>query len=170
MFEEAIMTSRQLGSQANEVEALLTSGTLTYWRGDYEEAIALYEEAIGISEKIGDRYQNLWGDIEQASAMFQVSIRDMQKAALMIALVFAVEGLASLYANQNQPERAIYLFAWADAMRNKIGDQRPPVEQNSIDRDLVVIHSRLDDEEFASLVAKGSAMTVEQAIALALDN
>ena len=61
------------------------------------------------------------------------------------------------------------LFAWADAMREKIGDHRPPVEQDSVERDLAVIHSQLDDAEFAKLSAEGRAMTTEQAIALALE-
>ena len=54
-------------------------------------------------------------------------------------------------------------------MREKIGDHRPPVEQNSVERDLTVIHSQLDDAEFAKLSGVGHAMTTEQAIALALE-
>ena len=181
MLEEAIMTSRKLGNQYNEVEALLTTGTLTYWRGDYERAIAVYEEAIGISEKIGDQYQNLWGrvhsayavlrqgDIQKARALFADNIQNTQKANLTIALVYTIEGLASLYVSQNQPEHAAQLFAWTDAMRNNIGDHRPPIEQASVERDLSVIHSKLNDAEFANLSAQGRTMTVEHAIALALE-
>jgi hypothetical protein len=87
---------------------------------------------------------------------------------MIIALVFAIEGLASLHVTQNKPERAIQLFAWTDAMRDKMGDRRPPVEQNSVERDLAVIRSKLSDETFTSLYAEGQAMTTEQAINLAL--
>ncbi|HXD09894.1 MAG TPA: AAA family ATPase, partial [Anaerolineales bacterium] len=181
MLDEAIMTSRQLGSQASEVEALLAYGTLAYWRGDYEGAMAFYEEAIGMSEKIGDRFQNLWGrvhkayvvlrqgDIQKARALFKDNIKIISEASLTIPLVYAIEGLASLHVNQNQPERAARLFAWTDAMREKIGDHRPPVEQASVEKDLAVIHSKLNDDEFAKLSAEGRTMTVEQAIALALE-
>jgi len=181
MLDEAIMTSRQLGSQASEVEALLAYGTLAYWRGDYEGAMAFYEEAIGMSEKIGDRFQNLWGrvhkayvvlrqgDIQKARALFKDNIKTISEASLIIPLVYAIEGLASLHVNQNQPERAAQLFAWADAMREKIGDPRPPVEQASIEKDLAAVHSKLDDAEFTRLTAEGRTMTMEQAIALALE-
>ena len=54
-------------------------------------------------------------------------------------------------------------------MREKIGDHRPPVEQASVERDLAVIHSKMDDAEFARLTAEGRTMTVEQTIALALE-
>ncbi len=87
----------------------------------------------------------------------------------MIALIFAVEGMASLNVNKNQPARATRLFAWADAMREKIGDNHPPVEQASVDKDLAVIQSQLDDDEFEKLYANGRTMTEEQAIALALE-
>ena len=40
------------------------------------------------------------GDIQQAREMFEDSIQSTQKANLMIAMVYAVEGLASLHVNQ----------------------------------------------------------------------
>ncbi len=86
----------------------------------------------------------------------------------MIALIYAMEGLASLNVNQEQPERAAQLFAWADTMREKISNPRPPVEQDSVERDLAVIRSKLNDADFAKLSTEGRAMTTEQAIALAL--
>ncbi len=85
-----------------------------------------------------------------------------------MAVVFAVEGMAAVNVNQGQPERAAQLFAWADAMREKIGDTRPSVEKASVEKDLAVIHSKMDDIEFTRLSAEGRSMTVEQAIALAL--
>jgi predicted ATPase/class 3 adenylate cyclase len=180
-LEEAISISRQLGDQSSEEEPLMLFGILAYWQGDYGQANAYFEEAILMSEKIGDHFEDLWahvhmayavlrqGDIQRAREMFEDSIRATQKADMMIGMVYAIEGLASLNVNQEQPERAARLFAWADAMREKMGDHRPPVEQASVERDLAVIHSKLDDTEFTRLSAEGLTMTVEQAIALALE-
>jgi predicted ATPase len=180
-LEEVLSLSRQLGDQPREEEALITYGTLSYWQGDYQRAIAFYEEGILLGEKIGYFYQNLWahvymayallrqGELQRARQLFEDGIRGMQKADLVIGLVFAGEGLASLYVNQGQAERAAQLFAWADAMRTKIGDPRPPVEQASVERDLEVIHSRLNDSDFASLSTEAQSLTVEEAVALALE-
>jgi len=55
-------------------------------------------------------------------------------------------------------------------MRERIGDHRPPVEQDSVERDLAVIHSTLNDDVFLKLSTEGRALTTEQAIALALEN
>jgi len=180
-LEEVLSLSRQLGDQVREDEALITFGTLAYWQGDYQRAIAFYEEGIMLGEKIGYHYQNLWaqiymayavlrqGDIHKAHLLFANGIHDMQKANLLIGLVFAMEGLASLHVKQGQIQRAIPLFAWANTMREKIGDPRPPVEQASVERDLAIILSKIDKSEFANFSADGLTMTVEQAIALALE-
>jgi hypothetical protein len=110
------------------------------------------------------------GDIQQACKMFTESLQNTQKAGgSMGALVFAIEGLASLYVNQYQPEHATRLFAWADTMREKRDEHRPPFEQNSVEKDLAVLHSKLKDAEFTKFWAEGEAMTVDQAVALALE-
>jgi hypothetical protein len=72
--------------------------------------------------------------------------------------------------SQNQPEHAARLFAWTDIMRDKIDDHRPPVERVSVERDLAVIRSQLNDTEFANLSTEGSALTLEQAIALVTED
>jgi tetratricopeptide (TPR) repeat protein len=180
-LKEALSICRQIGNHTHEGEALQVYGTLAFWQGDYQQATAYYQESLMLSEKTGNIFQNLWshifmayaiflqGDIQKACEMFEVSIQRTYKAGLTIALVFAIEGLASLYVNQKQLERAVRLFAWADAMREKIGDQRPPVEQKSVERDMAVIRSKLSDSEFENLSTNGRTMSVEQAVALALE-
>ena len=180
-LEEALSISRQLNDRSAEAYSLSTYGNLAYWQGDYPQAIAYHEEAIKLNEKIGDHYQNLWAnvnlayavlrqsDIQTARVLFADSIQNTQKASLTIASVYAIEGLASLYVNQEQPERAAQLFAWADTMREKMGDPRPPIEQASVERDLEVIRSKLNEADFVRLSTEGRKMPIEQAIPLALE-
>jgi len=163
--------------------------TLTYlsklgmYEGNYVEARAYCDEVRAMSEKVGMTmgWQYLWslansgyialqeGNLVQAKEMFHLSIQQFQKANNVIGVVYAIEGLASLHVNKNQPELATQLFAWADTMREKINDRRPPVEQASVEKDLAVIYSKLDDVEFANLSVEGRTLTLEQAIALALE-
>jgi hypothetical protein len=108
------------------------------------------------------------GEVPQARQLFKEGIQSTQKAGLTIASVFAVEGLASLNANYGGPARAAQLFAWADAMREKMGDRRPSIEQAAVERDLEVIHSQLNDSEFARFSTDGQMLTFEEGVALAL--
>jgi tetratricopeptide (TPR) repeat protein len=175
-LEEARGLYRQLGDQGGEASVLEYHGTLAFWTGDYQQAFSYYEQSIVLNEEIGD-YNNDWarvnmaytrlrqGSIAKAIDIFELCIRHFQKANTLIGLVYTLEGYASLYVNQDQPERAAQLFAWADGVREKIDDRRPPLEQASVDKDLEVIHSRVNDAEFAKLSAEGRGMTTEQAIA-----
>jgi predicted ATPase/DNA-binding XRE family transcriptional regulator len=179
--EEALSISRQLGDQTNEAYILSLSAALAYWQGNYQQAKSYYHEVLLLTEKTGDNFLKLWihvhigyaflhqGNIQQARALFVDSIHNTHTVGLAGILVFAVEGMASLYVDQNQFKRATQLFAWTDAMREELGDHRPLVEQRSVERDLAIIHSKLDDAEFAKFSEEGRLMTKEQVITLALD-
>jgi len=170
---------RQLGDQGGEASVLEYQGTLAFWTGDYQQAFSYYEQSIMLNEEIGDN-NNDWarvnmaytrlrqGRITKAIDLFELCIQHFQKGNTLIGVVYTLEGLASLYVNQDQPERAAQIFAWADGIREKIDDRRPPLEQASVDKDLKVIHSRVNNAEFAKLSAEGRGMTTEQAIAFAL--
>jgi tetratricopeptide (TPR) repeat protein len=180
-LDEVLAIARQIGDQVREDEALITYGMLAYWQGDYQQAIEYYEQGIKLGEEIGYHYQILWanvymgyallrqGQLHKARTRFEAGIRGMQKADLVIGMVFAVEGLASLHVNQGQTEHAARLFAWADMMRANMGDPRPPVEQASVERDLEVIRSHLTDSALARLTGEGQKLTVEEAVVLALE-
>jgi predicted ATPase/class 3 adenylate cyclase len=179
-LEEARSIARQIGDRGSEAGILNSFGAIASWQGDYQQATAYYETAIQLCEEIGNHYVNLWAhvftayaslrqrDIQRARQLFEDCIRRSQKTEQTIVLVFAVEGLASLNVNQNEPERAARLFAWADAMREKIGDSRPPIEQASVDRDIAVIRSQLDENTFENAGETGRLLTQEQAIEDAL--
>jgi predicted ATPase/class 3 adenylate cyclase len=150
--------------------------------GNLTNARAYCEEVCAMGKKVGMTmtWQYLYslanlgyvvlrqGDIVLAKETLRLSIQQFQKANNLIGVVYDIEGLASLHVNQNQPQRAAQLLAWANAMREKIGDHRPPVEQASVERDLEVIRATLSDSDFARLTAEGQKLTVEEAMALAL--
>ena len=80
-----------------------------------------------------------------------------------------MEGLASLAVQQGRPARVVRLFAWADVTREALEDTRPPVEQADVDRDLAAIHAQLDDATFEAEQEAGRKMTIDEAIAYALE-
>ncbi|HSJ88112.1 MAG TPA: tetratricopeptide repeat protein, partial [Anaerolineales bacterium] len=180
LLEEAHMIYRQLESQAGEAHVLMFYGRLAFWQNNYSQACNYFEQSIQLYEKVGASW-SAWsrvhmayallrqGDFVQARETFKISLQQFEKAGYINGLICTIEGLASWYANQGQLERATQLFTWADTMREKMDDDRPPFEQNSVEKDLAAIHSKLDDAKFAKLSEEGGVMTVEQAIALALE-
>lgn len=179
-LEEAQMIYHQLGNPTGEAWMLILYGKIAFEQSDYQQACTCFEQAISLYEKVGVRWSD-WaraslayaflrlGDMVQARETFEISFQEAQKHNDVDVLIYAIEGLASLNVDQEQPGRAVRLFAWSDGMREKLGYRRPPIEQNSVERDFAIIHSQLNDSEFAKLLEEGRGMTVEQAIALALE-
>jgi non-specific serine/threonine protein kinase len=177
LLEEALMIYRQLESQAGESNVLMFYGRLAFWQADYSQACSYFEQSILLYEKVGASW-SAWsrahmayallrqGEIVQARGTFEISLRQFEKAGYINGLIFTIEGFASWYTNQGQSEYAAQLLGWADMMREKMNDDRPPVEQKSVERDLKLSRSHLDDAAFEAAYQTGRVMTMAQAIAL----
>jgi predicted ATPase/transcriptional regulator with XRE-family HTH domain len=180
-LEEGLAIQRSMGERSTTF-ILLSLGELAFHQGDDEQARAYLEASLSLSRETGQHLFGLWafvrlgylalrqGEAARAQALFAESQQQFNAAGSKIGVVFALEGFASLAAMQGQPERAVRLLGWADAAREAIGDFRPPVEQADVDRDLAVIHNLLSDAAFAAAYAEGQAMTMEQAVACALES
>ena len=180
-LEEALEIYRKLRNQWGEAYALEVYGILAHWTGNFQQARESYEASFSVFEMIGDYGNKLWsrnhlahtllrqGEISQAKELFKFAIEHFKEAGNTGGVIYAIEGLASLSVNQNQFQRAAQLFAWTDAIREKVGDSRPPIEQGSVDKDLEIIKSQLNKKEFDEFSEKGRTMTIEQVIALALE-
>jgi hypothetical protein len=63
----------------------------------------------------------------------------------------------------------VQLFAWTDATRETTRDRRPRVEQADVDRDMAVLRQKMGENAVAAAYDAGQAMTMEQALACAMD-
>jgi non-specific serine/threonine protein kinase len=130
-LEEARTIFRQLGDQLREAQILELYGGLAFWVGDFQKACAYYEEAITLEKKVGSDLDSDWththmayavlrqGDITQAKEKFKFCVQHFQNTENMGGLVFAMEGLASLNINQDQPCRATLRLGRCHAREDK---------------------------------------------------
>lgn len=179
-LEEARSIFHQLGDHINEASVLLCYGRLAFAQADYPRARAYYEESIALGEMSGDYFDSQWtranmayaalkeGDMAQACRLFEISIQGFQEINNTIGVVFAIEGLASLHCNQNQPEYTARLFGWADATREKIRDLRPPTEQADVDKDIAACLAMMGEVAFSETYEEGRKMTFDEAVAYPL--
>jgi hypothetical protein len=84
-------------------------------------------------------------------------------------LAFALDKMASLYVVIDKPEVAARLIGWSDATRQEIGDPRPRIEQADLDRDVTTIKAKIGSSAFEVAYDSGRKMTLDEAVALALD-
>ena len=156
-------------------------GDLAYYEGDYELAKIYYENclfwahqkslphpAVWANARLGYLYTRL-GENENARNYYREALMPYLKGNTRIGVIFTLEGLASLAVSECRWEKALKLISWATQLRENIGELRPPVEQAAVDRELTVIHKELADTAIVGLAAEGCTMTMEQAVALALE-
>lgn len=113
------------------------------------------------------RVAQLQGDGPRAAIFFRAYLRDyLTTGAYLDYALGSVEGLATLSAT---PERGARLLGAAANLREQL--QLPPRRawQETRDRFAAALRARLGEAEWAAHRAAGAALTLEQAIAEALD-
>jgi predicted ATPase/DNA-binding XRE family transcriptional regulator len=179
-LEEARTLYHELGDVINEADALEGLGILADRQGDFQQAYTYFEQSITLYDKARG-YWAYWprvrmghaflreGNIAQAREIFEITIQEFQKdEVLLIGVIYTIEGLASLHVNQGDAERAARLIAWADARREELGNKRPPVEQEDVDKDIAACLARIGESAFSDLYEEGRKMTIDEAIVYAL--
>jgi tetratricopeptide (TPR) repeat protein len=165
----------------NSITMSYDLGDLAYYEGHYGLAQIYYENCLSwasqkylplpeawANARLGYLYTRL-GEGENARLYYRAALIPYQKGNTRVGVLFTVEGLASLAVCERQWEKAIKLFSWVSKLREDSGELRPPVEQAVIDRDLAAIRDHLTATDFDRLSSEGNTMTMDQAIALALD-
>jgi predicted ATPase/DNA-binding XRE family transcriptional regulator len=181
MAEEALSIFQRLGNPTGEAKALTIYGYLTFFTNEYQESISYFKKSIELNDKFGDVMASLYnrrelamallhhGDMEEAKELLHDCVVQFQKINAFDGLAKTTETVASLFVRQEDPIRAALLIAWAGDLRQKSRSIAWPMQRKFIDEILAKIRTMIDETKFAELSAQGRAMTMEAAIALALD-
>jgi predicted ATPase len=113
---------------------------------------------------------NMTGDHQRARALLAQCLQmRMSKYGPYPALVVSpIEALASIAASANEGTRATRLFGACEALREKESLKLPPEEAYEYAPCLSMIRVQLGVDTFAAAWAEGRTMTLEQAVAYAL--
>jgi predicted ATPase/transcriptional regulator with XRE-family HTH domain len=177
---EECQALQQQYTEELSASVLMALGGLAVHEGQYGPARNMLEASLELCQASGDRLMSNWalvklgyvaletGDLERAHTVFSTVTRRFEAADVVIGVIYALEGIASLSARTGNTAHAVQLFAWAEATRAAVGDLRPPVLQPPIERDLAALRAQLDATGFEEAWAAGGALAKEEALALAL--
>jgi non-specific serine/threonine protein kinase len=180
-LQEATALHRQLKNKTWLGSDLQTYGRIAFSLGDSERALESIKESIEISGETGNRMLYLWsqthlgyltlrqGNVIQAREIFTESIREFLTEKMEQGVVFALEGMASLFIVVGKPEFAARLIGWADVTRKQIDDPRPRLEQADVDQIIAACHTKMGDNAFSDEYDEGQTMTLEAAVKYALE-
>ena len=177
-LEEALEIQRQLGSGGNTMRILLLLCHIAVIEEDHAKVEKLMREYLSNFKNVKSISTWVWantayfhlriGNIAEAILLFQKNLQAFKEAGDKLGLTYTVECVASLMVQQKQHyDRALQLFAWADAMRNALAFKRFSIEKTDLDRDLLLIRAQIDEAAFLTAQTTGQGMSLEQVIALA---
>ena len=181
LYEQCLAIMRELGDRGDMATTMNNLGNVLFEEGDYAAARTLGEESLAIMRELGDRAGianslNNLGNLACEQGEFG-SARTLHEEGLAIdrelgdrwGIAFALEGLAAVVAALGSSMRAVRIWGAAEQLREEIGAPLPPNERPRYDRRVAVVRAALrDDVTFDRAWQEGRALTIEQAIALAL--
>jgi len=177
---EAIRISQEAGVEWNMSLAREMKGLIALHRKDYDEARTLFEKAINgyretgasfnviIAKSVLAHMERELGNYSIALDIYRETITAFRDVAQTGAVAHQLECFGFVSLAQDQIERALQLFAAADALREKGGTPMTPDEQVYFDGQLRDVHEKLDPHRYESIWSTGRNLSMEQAIQMAL--
>jgi predicted ATPase len=179
LLEESLEIGRRGGEQWLLSIALNNLGNQYMGEGDYERAIGLFEESLAIGEARGDldrrarANNNLgWathalGDLDRARDFYHRGLEAATEIGLVEGQLWALFGLAVVETETGDTRTGARLFGHTRELASRLGAAYE--EADDLDRQTFArLEAALGPELLASELAAGAALSLEDAIDLAL--
>jgi len=179
LWEESARLAREQGDSQLLGMTLNNLGSGAFGRGEYERALELFEESLAIGRELQDQdrlarvFGNLGfttlllGDVERARSLFRDGLVAAREIGLVEGFIGGFVGLGTLCA-RDDPARAARLLGRADLLSEEAGLDPEEMEDRIRDEMEAELRARLGENAYAALHAEGRALTLEDALALAL--
>jgi predicted ATPase len=166
---------KEVGDPWHTAFALSNYGEVARAQGDYDQAEQFYRQTAewyAQADAPGDqaRLVNVFGyiaqhkgDFEEAKALFYESLNDFRELGNQRGIAECLAGLAGLAAEQGKCEWAAPLLSAAESQLKALGSDWWPADRVEIERARDRLRSTLQDE-FETCWAKGSTMSLEEAV------
>jgi predicted ATPase/class 3 adenylate cyclase len=178
--EQSLEIFQKYGNPEVIAQTLHRLGELARLEGDYRRAGELYESCLKTYREIGmplEVASNLHklgfvaqfhGDFKKAFDFLTESLTIQREAGNKQGIAECLAGLAGLAAATSQPERALRLFAVAQALLDATGAPLAPADLVEWERDQTLARGQVDEATYTWVWSEGMAMELEQAMKYAL--
>jgi tetratricopeptide (TPR) repeat protein len=180
-YAESLALLRDLGSKPHIAHALNAQGELARLQGDDAFAVVRYEESLALFRSLGNKWgsamllHNLGyvtlhqGAHKRAATCFAESLMLWLEIGSRHGIAECLAGRAGVTIAQGRPAQAVRLLGAAEVLLGAMGACLDLADHQAYVHNLATGHAQLSEAAFATANAAGRAMTLEQAIACALE-
>lgn len=178
-LEQAIELHREIGNHAGEANALNLLGLVCSRKGDKAAAQSAYNQSLAIHKEMGIPYGmaenliNLGYVLQEAGELTEAASHYAESLSLYFAvgsrkgIAESFDTWAGLEIARGFPVRAAHLLGASDKILSEMTTRRSQ-SRSEIAAITSTLREALGDAEFDAEFERGRAMTLEQAVALAL--
>jgi len=182
LFEESVRAFRELGDEHYTLLATRNLAWMYYELGDRVRARALHEDVVRRARALRNErmaatslgalaeYALDDGRIQEALPMLKESTRIYHDLGERIEIALNLSRFARALAVEGRAETAARLLSRAEALGEEIGATFDSWAVRVNEDTLTAIRTQLDEAAVAEAWARGRALTVDEAVALALDS
>jgi tetratricopeptide (TPR) repeat protein len=179
-LEESKALYQQVHDEWGYAHAVMCLAWVSYERDDYVTMYSVEEEALARFRKLGDRFfecvvlrgmgvsQMMQGDLVRAKVSFRDALILAQQLESKHEAAQTLWRFAEAAQREGRITHAVSLYWATKCLFDSIGAWQQEDEEK-LENDLATPRTALDVAAFAEAVEKGRAMTMEQAIAYALE-
>ena len=180
LLEEGMMLARATGDRSGLAHALIVLGELARLDADFETTEAVNREAVALRRERGagttaiPLHNLAWALLNQGNAAaaavnftesLVLSRSQGQKSLAAMCLV----GLAGVLGARGKLRQAVQLIGATEATFATIDGRLDPADQNDLDRTVASLRDMLDADTFSAAYEEGRALSLDEAVALALE-
>jgi predicted ATPase/class 3 adenylate cyclase/DNA-binding CsgD family transcriptional regulator len=180
MLEESLALLRELDDPRGVATALQYLADLARDRGDFAAAASAYDESLALARQHENHHGIAYslrglghlarsrGEYARASRLLAESLTLLKGLRDRRCIPLCLEGIACIEVGPHWAERAVRMLAAAQTLQSTTGAPAPPAEMADHRRTEADARAQLGEERFAAAWAAGAGMSLDEAVAFAL--
>jgi tetratricopeptide (TPR) repeat protein len=181
-YTQSLRLRRALGDAQGVATGLNNLGSLAVQQGDLARARPVLEESLTIRRHLGDEHgavltlhslgelARVQGDLVQARAYYVEAVQIAARLVMRRQIADCLEGLAAIALAHGDAERAARTLGTLEALHASSAGARLPAERAATEGLVASARNRLGAAGYAVEHARGRAMALDDAIALAVQD
>lgn len=180
-YAESLALSEEIDDTVNKAYLLNSMGESARSQGQYGRALELYAESLELMRSNSDfggiriclsnmaRVRHIEGNYETAATLFREVLHRTTRFGDKLTIAESMGGLGGVARARGDTIRAARIFAAVNSILEATNQQFYPLDRKDYEGALEMARRMLDKESWEQAWAEGRAMTLEQAIAYALE-